>query len=457
MESWSLAQDALSCGCDYWFYRRLKGRFTRKAKKFEMKVKEKSVKERAVLVGIGLKSESFLDIKEDLVELNQLAEAAGAEVVATTVQQLERWNPATLMGSGKVAEVSDKVRNSEASVVVIDHHLSGVQTRNLESAFGCRVLDRSQLILDIFAQRAQTYEGKLQVELAQLLDQMPRQVGAWLSSLSRQAGGIGTRGPGESALELDRRVIRKKIANIKKRLEEVRKHRALHRESRKKHRTPSFALIGYTNSGKSTLLNCLTESKVLARDQLFATLDPTTRKVLLSPSVEAVVTDTVGFINKLPHHLIEAFKATLEESGEADVLLHIIDLSSPNMERQVAVVEQLIKEFGWQDKPLLHVYNKKDVAPPERLFRITQFPRILVSALTGEGIERLKEVMAQTLHRAPRELEIFFPRGEEHRIYELGREGKIVSKEVGSQGTICRVILEEEDLVHWQPFFSWPS
>ncbi|MDZ4081923.1 MAG: GTPase HflX, partial [Bdellovibrionales bacterium] len=284
---------------------------------------------------MGLKTENFIELKESLIELEELATSAGGEVVGSVTQVLPQFNSATLIGSGKVQEIAELVRESQASVVAVDRHLSGVQIRNLESEWKVRVVDRSQVILDIFAQRAQTYEGKLQVELAQMLDQLPRMVDAWMGSLSRQGGGIGTRGPGESALEMDRRRIRERVKQIKKQLENVSSHRAQHRASRRRNRIPSFALIGYTNSGKSTLINCLTQSNVLAKDLLFATLDPTTRKVFLPDAPPAVVTDTVGFIRKLPTNLIEAFKATLEESADADILIHVVDLSSPQMSTQV--------------------------------------------------------------------------------------------------------------------------
>ncbi|MCK6599404.1 MAG: GTPase HflX, partial [Bdellovibrionaceae bacterium] len=342
-----------------------------------------------IVVGVGLKSESLLEIKENLLELEELVTAAGGIIVGSLTQILNQWNPATLIGSGKVLEIKEMVQDSGAEYVVIDHLISGVQARNLETAIGVKVLDRNQIILDIFSQRAQTFEGKLQVELAKLLDQMPRMVDAWLGSLSRQGGGIGTRGPGETALENDRRRIRERVSQIKKKLDGVRKNRAQHRLSRRRHEIPSFALIGYTNSGKSSLLNRLTGSQVLSKNQVFATLDPTTRKIFLPDGPPAVMTDTVGFIRKLPPQLIEAFKATLEESGEADVLLHVIDLSSPNMTRQIEVVDKLIEEFQWQNKKIIHVFNKTDVASPDKAFRVKQHPRVFVSALTGEGIEQL--------------------------------------------------------------------
>ena len=404
------------------------------------------------MIGLGLKSESFVDLKESLAELEELAIAAGGEVVGSLTQVLQQYNPATLMGTGKVDEVKEMVSESQAGVVIIDHHLSGIQCRNLEREWGVRVLDRNQIILDIFAMRAQTYEGKLQVELAQMLDQLPRMVDAWMGSLSRQGGGIGTRGPGETALEMDRRRIRDRVKLIKKQLETVRASRSQHRASRKRNKVPSFALIGYTNSGKSTLLNTLTQSQVLAKDQVFATLDPTTRKVHLPDGPNAVVTDTVGFIRKLPTQLIEAFKATLEESADADVLIHVVDLSSPQMTAQTEVVNQLIKEFGWESKPIITVYNKVDQAPVEKQFQVKAFPRVFVSALTGEGIERLKRVMLEQVQALHEEVELFFPKEEEHRIFELGRETQIVRKEAASAGTVCSAYLTPSLLSRWKEY-----
>lgn len=308
------------------------------------------------------------------------------------------------------------------------------------------------MILDIFAQRAQTYEGKLQVELAQMLDQLPRMVDAWMGSLSRQGGGIGTRGPGESALEMDRRRVKERVKAIKKQLENVRQHRSQHRSSRRRNRIPSFALIGYTNTGKSTILNQLTQSNVLAKDQLFATLDPTTRKVHLPDGPHAVVTDTVGFIRKLPTNLIEAFKATLEESADADILIHVIDLSSPQMQTQIDVVEKLIQEFGWENKPVIHVFNKVDQAGFEKQFQVKAFPRVFTSGLTGEGLERLKRMMVEHIEALANEVELFIPKNDEHRIFELGRETKIIRREQGSSGTLIRVALSTALLNRWKEY-----
>lgn len=408
--------------------------------------------ERVIVIGVGLKTDPLTEIRENLLELEELVSAAGGEVVGSLVQVLPSWNPATLIGTGKVDEVAEMVRDTGAQIVVLDHQLSGVQTRNLETATKARVLDRNQLILDIFAQRAQTFEGKLQVELAQLTDQLPRMVDAWLGSLSRQGAGIGTRGPGEKAIESDRRRIRERVAMIKKKLESVRKNRAQHRSSRRRHEIPSFALIGYTNSGKSSLLNRLTGSQVMAKNQVFATLDPTTRKIFLNDGPPAVVTDTVGFIRKLPTNLIEAFKATLEESAEADVLLHVVDLSSPNMLRQVEVVEKLMEEFNWQDKKIIHVFNKSDAAPIERQFQVKQYPRVFVSALTGQGIEQLKRMMAETIQEMQTDVQLYFPREHEHKIFDLSRETKIVRKETATEGTVCYTQLTPALLSRWREY-----
>lgn len=415
----------------------------------ELRIKDK---DKVIVVGVGLKTEPLSEIKENLCELEELVSAAGGDVIGSTVQVLPQWNPSTLIGSGKVTDIKEMVQESGAQVVVVDHQLSGIQSRNLQTEIGARVIDRSQLILDIFAQRARTYEGKLQVELAQLLDQMPRMIGAWNDSLSRLGGGIGTRGPGETALENDRRRAKEKIALIKKKLEEVSQHRAQHRQSRRRNEVPSFALIGYTNSGKSSLLNRLTGSQVLAKNMVFATLDPTTRKVFLDEGPPAVVTDTVGFIRKLPTQLIEAFKATLEESAEADILLHVIDLSSPNMERQIEVVDGLIKEFKWEDKKIIHILNKVDVAPIERQFRVKQFPRVFVSALTGQGFEQLKKIMADSINEMQTEVELYFSHTQEFKIYDLGREAKITRKEAATEGTVCYALMTPTLINKWRDF-----
>lgn len=418
-----------------------------------MATEEIEIVERVICVGVETKEVPVTELKESLAELEELVYAAGGEVVASFTQSLQQFNIATLMGKGKIEEICKAIEKTEASLVVVDHTLKGSQLRNLEEAFNVKVLDRSQLILDIFAQRAKTYEGQLQVELAQMLDQLPRMVGGWLGSLSRQAGGIGTRGPGESALELDRRRIRNRIEQIQKKLDLVRKNRSQHRSKRLKSQIPSFALIGYTNTGKSTLLNLLTHSDVLSKDQVFATLDPTTRKLQLSEGRTCVVTDTVGFIRKLPTQLIEAFKATLEESESSDVLLHVIDLSSPQMQSQIDTVNSLVNELGWSNKPILHVYNKVDLVDLSKQMEATAYPRVLVSAKTGKGIDLLKEKMIEMLSDSTELIELYIPLDQEHRLFELMRETNVVKQERGTQGVICFARLTPPQIQKWKEYF----
>lgn len=407
-----------------------------------------------VVIGVGLKSENITEVKESLIELEELTIAAGYSLVGSATQFMDKYNPSSLLGKGKVQEIGQMADECQADIIIIDHQISGVQTRNLEKAWNKRVLDRSQIILEIFGQRAQTYEGKLQVDLAQRLDLLPRMVGAWLGSLSRQGAGIGTRGLGEKAIELDRRLIRKQIVSIKKKLERVQKQRKQQRSNRKKNALPSFAVIGYTNSGKSCLLNQLTNSKVLSKDLLFATLDPTTRKVQLSDSQMALLTDTVGFIRRLPHHLIDAFKSTLEESAEADILIHVIDLSNPQMEQQIKTVNELIDQFGWGEKPLIHAYNKIDVAPFPKRFHATGDHKVFISAHTGEGMEHLKTLMKRAIDQLAVHLELYFPIEEKGRLYELAREAQSLSQEEGPQGINCHVRLIPSRLSKWRKYIS---
>ncbi len=417
-----------------------------------MAANKEKIEERAIVVGVSLKSGNFSEMKESLVELEDLAFAAGADVLANITQTLNQFQAATLIGKGKVQELKELCTEQDVTLVIVDHTLSGIQSRNLEKELGLRVLDRSQLILDIFAQRAQTYEGKLQVELAQMLDQLPRMVGAWLGSLSRQGGGIGTRGPGETALEIDRRIVQKRIKVIKKKLENVSKHRAQHRNKRKKHQVPSFSMIGYTNSGKSSLLNRMTGSQLLAKDQLFATLDPATRKLHLENHGPVVITDTVGFIRNLPTHLIEAFKATLEESADADVLLHVVDLSNPQLNKQIEIVDKLIEQFEWNDKPIIYVFNKLDKSNLENQFSVKQKNRAFTSAITGEGIDKLKNLMAATLKNLNTEVVLYFSKDQEHKIYDLARITTIDKTEKSASGTTCFTRLSEAQIPSWSEY-----
>lgn len=355
--------------------------------------------EKAVLVALQKPSQTENSIRDSLHELSQLAKTAGVEVLWKTVQARPRPDAATYIGSGKAAEIRLEAQVLSANVIIFDDELSPAQQRNLENVIGIKIIDRTALILDIFAQRARTMEGKIQVELAQLNYLLPRLIGKG-TALSRLGGGIGTRGPGETKLEVDRRRIRKRISDLNEELESVRKHRMLHRMKRKAADLPVVSLCGYTNSGKSTLLNRLTNSDVLAEDKLFATLDPTTRSLDLPNNSSIVLSDTVGFIRKIPHHLIAAFRATLEEVTESDVLLHIVDISHQAMEAQMHSVTSLINEIGAAEKPLITVFNKVDkiTDPTVRASLPNRYPDgLFISAATGEGLEVLLETLAHTI------------------------------------------------------------
>lgn len=340
-------------------------------------------------------------LEESLDELSRLAETAGAVVVARVVQEAETPNPALYIGKGKAEEIRIICYEEDANLVIFDNELSPAQLRNLEKIIPFKIIDRTQLILDIFAQRARSREGKLQVELAQLSYLLPRLVGRGIE-MSRLGGGIGTRGPGETQLEVDRRRILNRIHKIKTRIKEVQKTRQLHRQHRHSLGLPILALIGYTNTGKSTLMNRLTTAGVQVDDKLFATLDPTVRRLRLSNGLIALVSDTVGFIHKLPHTLIEAFKATLEEVKEADILLHVIDSSHPEMDRQVQDVYKVLQDLGANQKPIISVYNKVDkLRPGEVPGKVLQKQdkAVAISALHSYGIEDLLQAIQQELQR----------------------------------------------------------
>jgi GTPase len=345
--------------------------------------------ETALLVGVVRHPQPRWEAEDSLAELEQLARAAGARVAEAVLQERDRLDPRYLIGKGKAEEI--RGRCSGVDVVILDEELSGSQQRNLEKLLGRRVVDRTGLILDIFAQR----EGKLQVELAQLDYHLPRLAGAW-THLERLGGGIGTRGPGETQLESDRRRVKTRMAKVRRDLEQVRRHRALLRRPRRKIPFPIVALVGYTNAGKSSLMNALTRAGVAVRDQLFATLDPTLRRLTLPGDRVALLSDTVGFIRKIPHQLVAAFQATLEEVQEAELLLHVVDISHPHAELQQAAVETVLGELGLADRPTVLVYNKID-----RLGRRPDFPwgpgsgRVATSAKTGDGLDDLRrEIVA---------------------------------------------------------------
>ena len=369
---------------------------------------KESQREKVLLVGCALKTspKSFapgqapLTIDESLDELASLAVSAGGQVVGRILQEREQYDPASLIGSGKLGELEESFHELKADLVIFDENLSPAQQRNIERKTGCRVIDRTQLILDIFAHRARTREGKLQVELAQLNYMLPRLAGHGVE-LSRLGGGIGTRGPGETKLESDQRRIRKRIHKIKEELEHVRSHRSLHRAFRNSVPVPTVSLVGYTNAGKSTLFNTLTQARTLASDQLFATLDPLLRRVKLPSNREVILSDTVGFINKLPTTLVSAFRATLEEIGQADLLLHVIDISSPHHRQQREAVLRILEELKISSKPILEVYNKSDLVSTSPRFASEHPHRVDISAIRGTGMDSLLAKVDELLSGDP--------------------------------------------------------
>ena len=351
--------------------------------------------ERVLLVGV--QENDGDDTEESLQELAELAKTAGAEVVGTVIQKRERIHPGTYVGKGKIDEIRTLLNALDATGIICDDELSPVQMNHLQQELEAKIMDRTLLILDIFASRAVTKEGKIQVELAQLRYRAVRLVGLG-SSLSRLGGGIGTRGPGEKKLEMDRRLIKERISQLKKELEHVKKHRELLREGRKKDRVMTAAIVGYTNAGKSTLLNTLTDAGVLSEDKLFATLDPTTRLLELDGGQRIYLTDTVGFIRKLPHHLIEAFKSTLEEAKYADVILHVVDASNPQVEEQMFIVYETLRELGVKDKTIVTLFNKQDRLAGDEILRDFKADYVLkISARTGLGLDELKNTLEKIL------------------------------------------------------------
>ena len=388
---------------------------------------KKGARDYAVLVGLRspVLGRDSAD-EESLAELAALVETAGGESVGMILQSREKPDPHSFIGEGKVEEVKRMVDNSEATMVIFDNDLSPSQVRVLTELCGVQVLDRSGLILDIFAQRARTREGCLQVELAQYQYLLPRLIGMW-SHLERQGGTggspIGTKGPGETQLETDRRHIRRKIDKLKEELEEVRRVRATQRQRRQKNEIPVVAIVGYTNAGKSTLLNAITGAGIPANNRLFDTLDTTTRLLTVSDTLDVVISDTVGFIRKLPHQLVEAFKATLEELEYADLLLHVIDVSNPQWQQQAAIVEDLIHELKADQIPCIRVYNKCDVAFSGE--RSHEEDAVSISAKTGEGIPALMEAIDRRLDKGTRRVVIHLPYDKAGMLDSLYREAKV--------------------------------
>ena len=401
--------------------------------------------ERAILAGVDCQGMSVLSIEDSMEELRRLADTAGAIVVGEVVQRREKPDSAFFLGRGKVNEIAMLIQETDASLVILDDELSPSQQHNLETALGVKVIDRTALILDIFAQRARSREGKLQVELAQLRYRLPRLGGQGLV-LSRLGGGIGTRGPGETKLEADRRHIRMKIHDIERRIDEVKKNRRLHRRRRKISGLPLIALVGYTNAGKSTLLNALTGSDVFVQDELFATLDPTTRQLDLADGQRVLLTDTVGFIQKLPHELISAFRATLEEVGEADLLLHVVDASNENYEEQIEAVVSVLREIDAADRPMLYVFNKVDQIENENVREQMLFDRegICISAQTGENLAALKDLIRTTFRQQKEQLHLLIPYDAGAVLTWLHNEKAILQTEYTAEGTEVTVLLPRQ-------------
>ena len=393
------------------------------------------LEERVILIGVQTAADENVEVSLD--ELEELASTAGAVTVGKVIQNREAVHPGTYIGKGKIEEVRALVYALNATGVICDDELSPAQLNNLERELDCKVMDRTLLILDIFAARAVTSEGKIQVELAQLRYRAARLVGL-RESLSRLGGGIGTRGPGEKKLETDRRLIRTRISALKQELVQVEKHRELIRSGRARGNMKTVAIVGYTNAGKSTLLNKLTGSEVLSEDKLFATLDPTTRLLNLQDGQQILLTDTVGFIHKLPHHLIEAFKSTLEEAKYADYIIHVVDSSNPQAEMQMHVVYETLRELGVMGKKIITLFNKQDVPGACVLRDFKSDYSLKISARTGQGLEELGELLARFLAEDQIYMERIFPYQEAGKIQLIREYGQLLSEEYTETRNPCK-------------------
>jgi GTP-binding protein HflX len=403
-----------------------------------IETRPKKTHERALLIGLEKQGVSKWDLRDSLEELAELANSAGAEVVDTVTQKLQKPTAPYYIGKGKAEAIKHSFQDREVTSVIFDDELSPAQGRNLENLLSRKVLDRTQLILDIFAQRARSREGRLQIELAQLQYLLPRLTRMW-DHLSRQTGGIGTRGPGETQLEVDRRRVQERIARLERELESVRKTRAVQRQGRKRHQWPVAAVVGYTNAGKSTLLNLLTGADLVAENKLFATLDPTTRSFVLPNKQRLLLTDTVGFLRKLPHTLIESFKATLEEVSEADLLIHVVDLSHARVDDQIEAVENVIKELNACGKQTVIVFNKIDNVPNRDLMDtyVRRFPgSVAISARTGENVNQLVQALQDALSAWRLRSHFRIPASESALIAEIHRVGHVLELKYEGSDTI---------------------
>lgn len=395
----------------------------------------KEIQERVILIGVQTDAEE--DVEASLDELEELAQTAGAETAAKVIQNRESVHPGTYIGRGKIQEVKNLLAALDANGIICDDELSPSQMNNLERELECKVMDRTLLILDIFAGRAVTSEGKIQVELAQLRYRSARLVGL-RDSLSRLGGGIGTRGPGEKKLETDRRLIRTRISALKAELVQVEKHRELIRGNRSRGTLKTAAIVGYTNAGKSTLLNTLTGAEILAEDKLFATLDPTTRVLELDDGQQILLTDTVGFIRKLPHHLVEAFKSTLEEAKYADYIIHVVDASNPQAEMQMEVVYKTLQELGAAGKKVITLFNKQDLVLESELRDPHADQIVKCSAKTGRGLGELKEALSGFLAEEQVYLEELYAYREAGKIQIIREYGQLLSEEYRENGIFVR-------------------
>ncbi len=402
----------------------------------------KEIEERVILVAVSTEDEK--DTRASLNELEELVKTAGAVTVDKIIQNRERIHPGTYLGKGKIEEIKDRIWELDATGIVCDDELSPAQLRNLEEALDTKIMDRTMVILDIFASRATTREGKIQVELAQLKYRSARLVGL-RSSLSRLGGGIGTRGPGEKKLEMDRRLIHDRIGMLKADLEDVKRHREVVRQQRDKNHVPTAAIVGYTNAGKSTLLNRLTDAGILAEDKLFATLDPTTRNLSLPGGQQILLTDTVGFIRKLPHHLIEAFKSTLEEAKYSDIILHVVDCSNPQMDMQMYVVYETLRELGVCDKVMVTVFNKIDAAESDVILRdVSSDHQVRISAKTGEGLDELSNLLETILRNQKVYLEKVYSYKEAGKIQLIRKYGQLLKEEYQEDGILVNAYVPSE-------------
>lgn len=400
------------------------------------------IEERVILVGVQQADGD--DTEESVKELGELAQTAGAQVVGSVIQNREKIHPGTYIGKGKLDEVRMMLWETDATGIICDDELSPAQLNNLQSELDCKVCDRTLLILDIFARHAVTSEGKLQVELAQLRYRAARLTGLG-NSLSRLGGGIGTRGPGEKKLEMDRRLIRTRISHLKQELEEVIRHRELIRTGRKKSEQKIAALVGYTSVGKSAIFKQMTGADVLEDAKLFATLDTTTRGIRLSGKQEVLLTDTVGFIRKLPHHLVEAFKSTLEEVCCADILIHVVDASSPQMEIQMGVVYETLHQLGADDRPVITVFNKQDLLAEPKSFRDHHAELcVAASARTGQGMEEIKAGIEQILRSQKIYIERLYPYDQAGLIQIIRRKGELLSEEYQAEGIFVKAYVTKD-------------